>query len=50
MEGEKDGQSKETCNTWYTRRRQTKQKQTKQKHNTVCVGYHHTQHKQTQTT
>ena len=49
MEGEKDGQSKETCNTWYTRRRQTKQKQTKQKHNTVCVGYHHTQHKQTQT-
>jgi len=34
----KNGQSKETGNIGYTRRRQTKQK-----HNTICVGQHYTQ-------
>ena len=38
-EGEiKNGQSSETGNTGYTRRRKTKQK-----HNTICVGHHYTQ-------
>ena len=34
----KNGQSKETGNIWYTRRRQTKQK-----HNIISVGHHYTQ-------
>jgi len=34
----KKGQSRETGNTGYTRRRKTKQK-----HNTICVGHHNTQ-------
>ena len=34
----KSGQSRETGNIGYTRRRQTKQK-----HNTKCVGHHYTQ-------
>ena len=34
----KNGQSRETGNVGYTRRRQTKQK-----HNTICVGHHHAQ-------
>ena len=34
----KNQQSIETGNTWYTRRRKTKQK-----HNAICVGYHYTQ-------
>jgi len=33
-----NGQSKETGNIGYTRRRQTKQR-----HNTICVGHHYTQ-------
>jgi hypothetical protein len=36
----KNGQSRETGNRGYTRRRQTKQK-----HNTICVGHHYTQAK-----
>ena len=32
------GQSRETYNIGYTRRRQTKQK-----HNTICVGHHYTE-------
>jgi hypothetical protein len=32
----KNGQSREICNTGYTRRRKTK-------HNTLCVRHHHTQ-------
>ena len=53
----KKGQSRETGNIGYTRRRQTKQKQfretgnigytrrrkTKQKHNTIYIGHHNTQ-------
>jgi hypothetical protein len=38
----KNGQSRETGNTGYTRR-----KKAKQKHNTLCVGHHY---KQTQIT
>ena len=34
----KNGQSRETDNIRYTRRRKTKQK-----HNTICVGHHYTQ-------
>ena len=34
----KKGQSRETSNIGYTRRRQTQQK-----HNTICVGHHYTQ-------
>jgi hypothetical protein len=34
----KNGQSGETGNIGYKRRRQTKQK-----HNTICVGYHYSQ-------
>ena len=34
----KNGQSRETGNIWYTKRRQTKQK-----HNTICVGHHYAQ-------
>jgi len=34
----KNGQSRETGNIGYTRRRKTKQK-----HNTICVGHHYTQ-------
>ena len=34
----KNGQSRETGNIGYTRRRQAKQQ-----HNTICVGYHPTQ-------
>jgi hypothetical protein len=34
----KNGQSRETGNIGFTRRRQTKQK-----HNTLCVGNHYTQ-------
>ena len=34
----KNGQSRETGNIGYTRRRQTKQK-----HKTICVGHHHMQ-------
>ena len=34
----KNGQSRETDNIAYTRRRQTKQK-----HNTICVRHHYTQ-------
>ena len=34
----KNGQSRETSDIWYTRRRQRKQKQ-----NTICVGYHYAQ-------
>ena len=34
----KNGQSREIGNIRYTRQRQTKQK-----HNTICVGHHHTQ-------
>jgi hypothetical protein len=34
----KNGQSRETDNIRYTRRRKTKQK-----HNTICVGHHNTQ-------
>ena len=54
----KNGQSRETGNIGYTRRRQTKQKhretgntgytrrrKTKQKHNTICVGHHYAQTK-----
>jgi len=33
-----NGQSRETGNIGYTRRRQIKQK-----HNTICVGHHYTQ-------
>ena len=33
-----NGQSRETSNTRYTRRRQTKQT-----HNTICVGHHYRQ-------
>jgi len=33
----KNGYSRETGNIGYTRRRKTKQK-----HNTICVGHHHT--------
>jgi hypothetical protein len=33
-----NGQSRETGNIGYTKRRQTKQK-----HNTICVGHHYTQ-------
>jgi hypothetical protein len=33
-----NGQSRETSNIVYTRQRKTKQK-----HNTICVGHHHTQ-------
>ena len=36
--GNKKGQSRETGNIEYTRRRQTKQT-----HNTICVGKHYTQ-------
>ena len=36
--GIKKGQSRETGNTWYTRRRKSKQK-----HNTICVGHHYRQ-------
>ena len=36
----KNGQSRETGNIGYTRRRKTKQKQ---KYNTICVGHHYTQ-------
>ena len=32
-----NGQSRETCNIGYTRRRKTKQK-----HSTICVGHHYT--------
>jgi len=39
MEGAiKKGQSRETGNIGYTRRRKTKQK-----HNTICVGHHYMQ-------
>ena len=34
----KNGQSRETDNTWHTRRIKTKRK-----HKTICVGNHHTQ-------
>ena len=34
----KNGQSRETGNIGYTRRRKTKQK-----HNTICVGHHYAQ-------
>ena len=34
----KNGQSRESGDIGYTRRRKTKQK-----HNTICVGHHHTQ-------
>ena len=34
----KNGQSRETGNTGYTRRRKTKQK-----HNTICVGHRYAQ-------
>jgi hypothetical protein len=34
----KTGQSRETGNIGYTRRRQTNEK-----HTTICVGYHYTQ-------
>jgi len=34
----KSGQSRETDNIGYTRRRKTKQK-----HNTICVGHHYAQ-------
>ena len=34
----KNGQSRKTGNIGHTRRRKTKQK-----HNTICVGQHHTQ-------
>ena len=34
----KNGQSRETGNTGYTRRRQTKHN-----HNTICVGHHYMQ-------
>jgi hypothetical protein len=34
----KNGQSRKTGNIGHTRRRKTKQK-----HNTICVGHHHTQ-------
>jgi len=36
--GNQNGQSRETNNTRYTRRRQAKQK-----HNTICGGHHYTQ-------
>jgi hypothetical protein len=36
----KNGQSRETSNMEYTRRRKTKQK-----HNTICVGHHYVQAK-----
>ena len=36
--GNKNGQSRETDNIGYTRRRQTKQK-----HNTICAGHHYAQ-------
>ena len=39
----KNGQSRETGNIGYTRRRQTKQK-----HNTICVGHHYIKQTHTQ--
>jgi hypothetical protein len=36
--GNKKGESRETVNIGYTRRRKTKQK-----HNTICVGHHYAQ-------
>ena len=40
MKGNKNGQSRETGNIGYTRRRKTKQK-----HNTICVGHNYAQTK-----
>jgi hypothetical protein len=36
-----NGQSIETGNIWYTKRREVKQKKTN--YNTICVGHHHKQ-------